>query len=290
MLGGGGGRGYDGGMATLAAPDFDLALTLRSGQFFRYRPVAGGGFEICTQGRVLRVRQAGPRVVFYGSEAPFVKRFLGLEDDGAAVRDRLRGDLVLLTALARLSGLRILRQDPWECTLAFICSACSNIPRISRNVEDLARRFGRPLGGGGWHALPRPGGIPSLRSLRPVRLGWRARYIHAASRSVSADWLESLGRRPLEEARAALRTIPGVGEKVAECILLFGLGFGGAFPVDVWVRRAVAWAYGRRRGSDRAIRAWAADRFGDCAGYAQQLLYVLAREEGNALQSLRNTQ
>ena len=128
-------------------------------------------------------------------------------------------------------------------------------------------------------SLPRPGEIQDGARLRRVRLGWRARYVLEAGRAVSGAWLESLGRLPFDEARRAIREIPGVGDKVGDCILLFALGFGEAFPVDVWIRRAMRRAYPRlRRAGDRAIADLAAARFGPRAGLAQQYLYVLARD------------
>lgn len=266
-------------MALVNAPDFDLDLTLRSGQFFRFRP-ADGGFEIATHGRLLFARQSGDRLLVDGVDEAFARWFFGLNDDIAASHAFFRKDPVLRPHLARVQGLRLLRQDPWECAVAFICSSCSNIPRITRNVEDLARRFGAPiaLDDRRWHALPTPGMINDARRLRPVRLGYRARYLSAASRRVSPAWLESLRRLPLVDARTALRTIPGVGEKVAECVLLFSLGFGEAFPVDVWIRRAMRRLYFRgRRVPDRSMMGFALKRFGPHAGLAQQILYVLAK-------------
>jgi N-glycosylase/DNA lyase len=260
-------------------PDFDLSLTLRSGQFFRYRP-ANGGFEIATHGRLLCARQAGERLSVEGADGNFVRSFFGLDTDLEAVRAALERDPVLRPLLSRLRGLRLLRQEPWECAVAFICSSCSNIPRITRNLEDLARRFGPPvaLDGRAWHALPRPGAFPDARRLRPVRLGYRARYLSATAAAVGPAGPEPLRRLPLAEARRALRELPGVGEKVAECILLFSLGFGEAFPVDVWIRRAMRrfYLHGRRR-PDRYLMDFAAGRFGPHAGYAQQLLYVASR-------------
>lgn len=274
-------------MLSIPIQEFDLGLTLRSGQFFRFHQ-AQGAFIITTHGRLFQAVQEKSRLLVDGVDEAFAREFFGLDDDLTAVRRSLGRDPVLRAALRRVPGLRLLRQEPWECTLAFICSAWSNIPRITQNLEALACLFGRPLVHDGvtGHALPRPGELADARRLRRVRLGYRARYVLAASGTVRSAWLHSLRRLPIEDARRAVRSIPGVGVKIAECILLFSLGFGEAFPVDVWIRRVMRGRYfGGRAVADPAIQAFAAERFGPYAGYAQQVLYVVGRMEGGRARS-----
>ena len=198
-----------------------------------------------------------------------------------------------------------MRQDPWECLVSYVVSAFNNIPKISRSVEGLARRFGEPIrstgdagsgdaigegiggriGGGrnrvGW-AFPSAERLAEAgpAALRACALGYRARYVRDLARLV-ADGKVDLVRidtMSFDDARAALLELPGVGEKVADCVLLFAFGRGEAFPVDVWVQRAVErWYFSGRPATPRAIREWARDRFGPLAGYAQQHLFVGAR-------------
>ena len=263
----------------IPAPRFDLRLTLESGQFFRWS-ADDDGFTVIRGLRLFRVRPRRDALEVVGADRWFVREFFSLDHDLAATERALRRDRRLWPALDACPGLRFLRQDPWECTAAFICSIASNIPRIAGNVSDLARGYGRPvrLGDASWHSFPRPADIPSEGELRRLRLGFRARYLAQAARLAAGGVLEEIAALPYEEARETLMVLPGVAEKVADCVLLFAYGRLQAFPVDTWIRRVMIERYFEgRRVPDRAIRAFAQERWGDLAGYAQQILYVWSR-------------
>ena len=264
---------------TIPAPGLDLRLTLDSGQFFRWS-AEGDAFTVIRGLRLFRLRPLEGALEAIGADRWFVREFLALDHDLPAMERALRRDRRLWPALDACAGLRLLRQDPWECTAAFICSIASNIPRITGNVADLARRYGRPvsLGATTWHSFPRPADIPDEAELRRLRLGFRARYIAQSARLAAGGLLEEIGALPYEEAKETLMVLPGVAEKVADCVLLFAYGRLQAFPVDVWIRRVMIERYfDGRRVPDRAIRAFAQERWGDLAGYAQQVLYVWSR-------------
>lgn len=261
----------------LDAPAFDLAHTLESGQFFRFAPDGRGAYFIPAAGRLLRARQEGPRLRVEGAPVSFARRFFALDHDGETIARTLERDPVLRPALRAVPGLRILRQDPWECTAAFICSICSNIPRIARTIEDLSRTWGRPLRLNGWtsHAFPRPEALTDEAALRRRGLGFRAPYLAATARLAAEGYLDDLPRLPWTEARRRLLELPGVAEKVADCVLLFACGKLDAFPVDTRIRQAMRKLFfGGRVVPDREIRAFARDRWGPLAGYAQQYLYA----------------
>jgi N-glycosylase/DNA lyase len=263
----------------IRAPLFDLRRTLESGQFFRWTR-EGEGYLVQTGGRLFRVAQEADRLRAEGAGAAFLRRFFSLDHDLEGVEEALRRDAKLRPALDAYRGLRLLRQDPWECTAAFIVSIASNIPRITGNVADLARRYGRPvrLDGFAGHAFPRPGELGPEAELRRLRLGFRAKYLVEADRLASAGLLREVEGEPYEAAKEKLMTIPGVAEKVADCVLLFAFGHRNAFPVDTWIRRVMRTTYFGGRGvTDRVIRAFAVDRWGPHAGYAQQYLYVWSR-------------
>ena len=230
---------------------------------------------VCQAGAVLRVTWEGPP-----GTAARLRAHLGADAPLDAVEAALARDPVLRRLLPQTSGLALMRQDPWECLISYVVSAFNNIPKIRLTVERLSRRFGRPLGGGRF-AFPTPSRLADapLRSLRACLLGYRAPYVQAVARAVAEGRLdlEALRAQPYAQARGALLSLPGVGEKVAECVLLFALGCGEAFPVDVWVQRAVEGLFLRRRATPRAIRQWARERFGSLAGYANQHLFVAAR-------------
>ena len=257
-------------MPSTPCPSFDLKTTLESGQFFRWTEI-DGAYEIRMKHRVIRARQEGDLLEFDGADEHEVRRFFALDDDLPAIHAELSRDPVLRDPLARYAGLRILRQDPWECVAAFITSVASNIPRISRNVQDMAARFGRGS------AFPRPDEMGTESQLRELRLGFRARYLAEAARLARDGRLDRLGGS-LDQVRAGLMEFPGIGRKVADCVALFAYGRNDAFPVDTWVRKTMRRLYFRnRRATDRRILEFASRRFGSWAGYAQQILFVAAR-------------
>jgi len=210
--------------------------------------------------------------------------YLGLDTNVDAIRAQLVEDPCLVDALALTEGLRLLRQDPWETLVCFILSQNSNIPRIQQNVEDLARLAGGPVEA--WERLfytfPTAGAVASLdeETLRGLRLGYRAPSLLLAARRVAEGDLDLEGLRRLsyEKAKAALRELPGVGPKVADCVLAYGLGFGEAFPVDTWVEKAVLrrWLPEARLSREK-LAAWGRERFGPHAAYAQQVLFYAER-------------
>jgi N-glycosylase/DNA lyase len=182
-----------------------------------------------------------------------------------------------------LLGLRLLRQDPWETLASFICSAAANLAKITACVEGLASRFGTPIAGSGRSSFPEPGAVARAREsqLRALGLGFRAPLLLASARRLDREPLDwsTLRSAPIQEARARLIELPGVGAKIADCVLLFGLDRLDAYPVDRWIRRATMELAGRRRAKDRELEEWAR-RLGPGRGYLQQLIFHLRRTGG----------
>lgn len=262
-------------MQTTPAPGFDLGLTLRSGQFFRFRD-SGPGFLVLDRDAAVRVRQERDALRFEGAPESSVRRLFGLDADHRAALAAFATDRRLAPLLPRYGGMRVMRQDPWQCLVSFVCSAMSNIRRITANVEGIAGRFGAP--GREAPAFPPPRPIPA-GSLRDLRLGWREPWIESLFATVTEPWLASLATLPFDRARAALVELPGVGVKVAECVMAFSLGFGEACPVDVWIRRLARRMYfGGRKVTDRRIAESFRRRFGPHTALAQQILFTAGRE------------
>jgi N-glycosylase/DNA lyase len=227
--------------------------------------------------------------------------YFDLDRDYAQIRQRVSIDGFMQKAAAYGAGIRILRQDKWETLCSFIVSQQNNIPRIKRIIAKLCEMFGDAIGFRGgeapyaaenpecrknhgnpdaaqpsctkvYHAFPPPERLASLREddLAPLRCGYRASYIIGAARAVASGALDldALAGGSAEDARAALKGLRGVGDKVADCVLLFGLHMLDAFPRDVWINRAVAERYGP--GFDPAV-------FAPYAGVAQQYMYHYIR-------------
>jgi N-glycosylase/DNA lyase len=266
--------------SAVRASEFSLRHSLESGQFFRWTRLGDGDYLVHTGPRLFRVHEEDDSLSVEGADPEDLIHFFSLDHDLAAIDAALRRDAKLRPALDAYPGLRLLRQDPWECTAAFILSIASNIPRITGNLADLARLYGIPMTLGPLcsHEFPGPEKFTDELELRRLKLGFRAGYLVQAARLARSGLLEEIASLPFDEARDALMVVPGVAEKVADCILLFAYGHRNAFPVDTWIRKVMTEMFfnGRRR-PDRAIRAFAQERWGDLAGYAQQYLYHWSR-------------
>ncbi len=282
---------------TIAQP-FDLAESLESGQAHRWRKLEDGWYSGVLGRRLIHIRQNSAGAEYRVARAcvaldiaetdPLLRSYFRLDDDIHAIYADIRRDRRVAEMVARYPGLRILRQEPWECTVAFICSATSNIPRIHQNMEAMADSLGESLelDGEVRHTFPSPERLASAGEgfLRELGLGFRAPYVVAAARRVCDGELDldELIRLPYPETKARLMDCYGIGAKIADCIAVFALEKLEAFPVDVWVRRALAeWYFPmQKKPPDRAMVEWAQDYFGQYAGYSQQYLFHGRRREG----------
>jgi N-glycosylase/DNA lyase len=272
-----------------APPPYHLERTLRSGQAFRWT-LTPDGARIDVDGSVALVRSEGSRLsarwIGPPASSPRLARYLGIAEPLTEIETVLARDRVIRRVLPYTSGIALMRQDPWECLIAFVISAFNNIPKIQLTIERLSLKFGDPIAVEDGHPAARMFPSPAhlaeatLPSLRQCALGYRAPYVRAIARLVADGDLDltAVASMPYAQARTTLLALPGVGEKVVECALLFAFGHREAFPVDVWVQRAVEkWYFDGRTMAPREIRAWARDRFGPLTGYAQQHLFAGAR-------------
>ncbi|MBM3865662.1 MAG: DNA-binding protein [Verrucomicrobia bacterium] len=209
--------------------------------------------------------------------------------DFAAATNALpwRSDAHLARCVAAFPGLRLLRQPFGETLLAFLCSATKQIVQIKQMVELLAARLGRPLFPGGPHALPGWAELAAVpeSELRRCLLGFRARHVAGTARYLAArpGWLEETEDLPYAAAHARLLELPGVGTKVADCVLLFGAGRLEAFPVDTWILQALARHYGLEGWSPAQVAHFGRAHFGPQAGLAQQFLFAWERGQRRPL-------
>lgn len=280
-------------MPTLRVEQFDLPLTLESGQIFRYDRIRDR-FLIRTGERGFCVAQRNDHIEYHGIDRNALVRFFRLDED-LRLREPLRSRHELRPLLDRWAGLRLIRQEPWECLVSFVTSSCCNIPRIRRLLNALCQHAGRPALCGNAacsrscplketderpriHTFPLPADIPDAATLRSLGFGFRADFLASISQSVTPASLEGLRSQSYADACRLLRHLPGVGQKVADCVLLFALDFSEAFPIDVHVRRAaLRRLFNGRPARDAEIRRAALDYYGTHAGFAQQLFFLCSR-------------
>lgn len=233
-------------------PCLSLERTLESGQCFRWRREESDGGEVIYRGiagtRAARIRQEPDGITVLDAEESDIRfwmDYFDAETDYEAILNRFSEDGILRRAVSENRGLRILRQEPFETLITFILSQNNNIPRIRGLVERLCAAFGEPNGSG--YGFPTAERLARAEpsELEPVRAGFRTRYIMDAAKKVAAGTvdLSEVGRADYETGKAMLRGIVGVGEKVADCVLLFAYHKTEAFPSDVWIKRVMAEYY-----------------------------------------------
>ncbi|MCQ4575142.1 MAG: hypothetical protein NOU37_07855 [Candidatus Brocadiales bacterium] len=262
--------------------NFNLQHTLECGQFFRVMK-AGDWYYINSGKKFFKARQKGAVLAYKGVDAGYIRSFFSLDESLDEILGSITRDRHIKEAVRLYHGLRIIRQDPWECLVSYICSSASNIPKIRSCIEGIARRFGEKtaLDGIEGHTFPDPHVRLETKALKRLGLGFRARYVREASRALNDQYLDSLRELPYHDAKELLMQNPGVGDKVADCILLFSLGFTEAFPVDTWIKRVMQDIYFHGRPtSNKVIREFAQGYFGQYAGYAQEYLFLYSRRKG----------
>lgn len=298
----------------LSGVNLNLDTTLSCGQALNWKKsgnywygvIRGYAIRLAQNGREISV-ESSPKLV----DTCLLENYFRLDDDLEVIQKTLSHDRILRHAMSCLPGLRLLRQDPWECTMTYICATNSSIPAISRMVDTLSKRFGNTLLLNSHELYTFPGVEVLAKSrvpdLRQCGLGYRASFIKATARRVAErPYLWSLlhqknyhdGKEILIGKNEGKKTYLGIGNKVADCILLFSLDKMESFPVDIWIARAIYDNYldlldkvtrdrldqlMRNDGSlgpnlYEKISACMRDYFGQFAGYAQEYLYAYTRQ------------
>lgn len=251
---------------------FEVGATLECGQCFRWER-GEQGYTGIAFGRRLHIWEEGDEIIFDSTPEDFENiwyKYFDLGTDYEAIREELCRAHPKLREMAEFApGIRILRQESWETLVTFLLSQNNNIPRIKGIVRRLCEGYGSPMEGG--FRFPPAERVAELseEALKEIGSGFRAKYIQAAAR-MAADGeidLNAVSTMELGEAREKLQTIPGVGPKVAECILLYGMHRMEAFPMDVWMKRAMEEFFPGER----------PEVFGEYAGIAQQYIYHYSR-------------
>lgn len=254
--------------------DLDLAQTLDCGQAFRWREEADGSFSGVAFGRLVKLKLSGGVLEIDGADddsRSVWESYFDLARDYGAIRDELALIHPTMKDAAKYApGIRILAQDPWEALCSFVISQNNNIPRIKLIIERLCELLGEEIADGRY-TFPSAETIAALEpeDLAPIKAGFRNRYIIDAARKTASGEveLEKLRDIPVDEARAELMKITGVGVKVADCTLLYGLHRLDCFPLDVWMKRAMATLFPELT----------PEAFGQYGGIAQQYIFHYSR-------------
>jgi N-glycosylase/DNA lyase len=217
-------------------------------------------------------------------KAAAIKHYLGLDEHLETILKSVRVDPFMKRVMASVTGLRLLKQEPWHCLCSYLLSSSNRVERIDKTVKEIARRWGTPhsIGGHEVHSLPEPAVLAACgeHGIRACGAGFRSPYLVRAAAKVADGTIDfaRLGRLSYEEAKEILVTIDGVGDKIADCVLLFAFSRYEAFPVDVWIKKAIERVYfDSRTVNNKEIRRFAREHFGPYAGYAQEYIYHYAR-------------
>jgi N-glycosylase/DNA lyase len=274
-----------------------LAETLDGGQSFRWNRITDGDWFGIWDECIAKIKQEDDGSLRWCAPASIADRverslklYLGIEARLAGKIDHLpwRSDVHLAKCLETFPGLQILRQPFSETLLCFLCSATKQIVQIKQMVALLAARHGREIvpGVNRLPTWPELAQVTEL-DLRGCLLGFRAHYIHQTAYFLAEnpDWLATTETLPYRDARTRLCTLPGVGEKVADCVLLFGAGRLEAFPVDVWILKTMERRYGLTGWKPVQVAQFGRAHFGPLAGLAQQYLFAYERQTTKALRT-----
>jgi len=284
-----------------SASPFNLERTLRCGQVFRWKKSDGWWYGVVGK-KVIKARQIGAKLEFQvfppSGNTEFIANYFRLDDDLPLILSNIEKDQHIRKAIHHSLGLRIIRQTPWECLISYVCATCKNIPAIKNMIHNLAKKFGEKIRADhhNFYTFPKPHDLAeaSLQELKECKLGYRAQYVLNTSRIIRKELdLEALRMMDYENAKLELLQLPGVGQKVADCVLLFSLDKLEAFPVDVWIRRIILQSYSKHFEKPfiekildksslapheyREINSFGRKYFGEFAGYAQEYLFQYKR-------------
>jgi N-glycosylase/DNA lyase len=265
---------------------FDLDLTLGCGQVFHWTR-HGAGYLGAIGEKPFYVEQRAGRLLIPTGESKTARHYFALDHPLDEIYATFPSDVPLGAALEVCRGLRIIRQPAWECLATFITSSMKQVAHIAQISHTLRRKYGQPLRllGETLHAYPTPERLAAAgeNELRACALGYRARNLCKTAQLIAdgAIDLEAIRTLDDEAARAELVKLPGVGIKVANCVLLFAYERLRAFPIDVWIERALRTLYfaGKRRLTPARLKNFADTYFGPYGGYAQQYLFHHARTQ-----------
>lgn len=268
--------------------NFELPHIFECGQCFRWNKEENGNYIGVAFKRVIEVEKKGDEVTIYNTNLKDFNEiwidYFDLKRDYSEIKEKFKGDELLNTAVRFGHGIRLLQQESFELLISFIISANNRIPMIKRAIENISRIYGNPLEYKGkiYYSFPtlEEFQLSNEEEGNALGVGFRAKYIRQTLEDLKAGKydLQVIKSGSDDECHKALQCFSGVGPKVADCIMLFSMGKYSAFPVDVWVKRAMQHFYVAPDVSLPKIREFARNKFGELSGFAQQYLFYYARE------------
>ncbi|MGL4739538.1 MAG: DNA-3-methyladenine glycosylase family protein [Sarcina sp.] len=298
---------YDENIVTVhGIKNFDLVQTLECGQCFRWDKISENRYVGIAYNKILEVEQDGDILKFYNTNKEdfdnIWRHYFDLDRDYSEIKEELSKDTILGEALSYGTGIRVLNQEPYEMVISFIISARNSIPVIKRTIKIISEIWGEKIEykGNLYHTFPRKEILAFVTEAQMKEAGgsFRSKYIVDTSHKIytaemmnkneiekDEDFLNLYDLEKIisledQECHIALQNYSGIGAKVADCIMLFSMGKTSAFPVDVWVKRAMIHFYGAKDVSLPKIRKFGIERFGKYAGFAQQYLFYYTKEKG----------
>ena len=260
--------------------NFNLKHTLECGQTFRWQKIDNYYYSVWNN-KLIKVKQQDNYLIT-NSNKTILTYLLRLDDDLNKIYKTISKDKTIKQAIKQFKGLRLVREDPFQCIIPYICSANTNIPNIKMQVFNLSKKFGKKING--FYSFPAPKKLAkaSIKQLKECKTGFKAKYIKKTSQMIvkkefDLNKIKSLDYRA---AKNMLTELPGVGNKIADCVLLFAYGRMEAFPVDVWIKRIMQNIYFKNKNiSNEQIVLFAQNYFNSYAGYAQEYLFYWAKKK-----------
>lgn len=276
--------------------DFELDHIFECGQCFRWNKQQDGSYIGVIKQGVLQIKKDKKDIIITGKcegeIKQIVNKYFDLETDYKEIKNTLSQiDDYLKTSIKFGNGIRILNQDLWETIISFIISANNNIPRIKGIIERISKAYGKQINyqGNSYYTFPTPNELSkaTIKDLRQLGLGFRDKRVYDTTQIIinKQITLQQLLAEDTEKLKETLLTLPGVGPKVADCIMLFGMHRFEVFPIDVWVRRVMNELYLKQEDENKInkkeIEKLAVEKYSDLAGLAQQYLFYWKREMSN---------
>jgi N-glycosylase/DNA lyase len=279
---------FDGGVLLKNVKNFELKHIFECGQCFRWTKQENDNFIGIAFGKVIEVEKRNNDVIIYNTDENEFNDiwldYFDLNKDYTSIKEKLSVDPLLKQAVEFGHGIRLLKQEPFEIIISFIISSNNRIPMIKKVIGNICRNWGKPIiyKGENYYSFPSVEALSNLsvEDYEKCSTGFRGKYIKDTVDKICSCVCDvnDIVNKDDDACHIELQKLSGIGPKVADCIMLFSMGKYSAFPVDVWVKRAMQYFYLAPDVSLIKIRNFAREKFGDLSGFAQQYLFYYARE------------